>query len=58
MGKSERSGAKRLQPVVLSGLQGKGPVRQRSLSAESVFGYFCRHKSDSLPRQLSGAMIV
>jgi len=38
---SERSGGKVLQPVVLAALQGNGLVRQRSLSAESLFGYFC-----------------
>jgi hypothetical protein len=42
----ERSGGKVLQPVVLPDLQRKGPVRQGSLSAESVFGYFCRDKSN------------
>jgi hypothetical protein len=35
-----------LQPVVLTDLQGKGLVRQRSLSAESLFGYFCGDKSN------------
>jgi hypothetical protein len=35
-----------LQPVVLPDLQGKGLVRQRSLSADSLFGYFCGDKSD------------
>jgi hypothetical protein len=35
-----------LQPVVLTDLQGKGHVRPRSLSAESLFGYFCGDKSN------------
>jgi len=29
--------AKRLQPVVLPELQGKGPVRQRSLPADLIY---------------------
>jgi hypothetical protein len=37
---SEQSGANVLQPVVLPDLQGKGFVRQRSLSADLIFGYF------------------
>jgi hypothetical protein len=35
-----------LQPVVLADLQGKGHVRQRSISADSLFGYFCGDKSN------------
>jgi hypothetical protein len=44
--KRERSRAKRLQPGVLPDLQGKGTVRQRSISVESLFGYFCGDKSN------------
>jgi hypothetical protein len=47
---------KRFQPVVLSGLQGKGPVRQRSLFADLIFGYFVSRQSNSPPRQLSGSI--
>jgi hypothetical protein len=32
--------------MVLADLQGKSHVRQRSLSAESLFGYFCGDKSN------------
>ena len=45
---------KRFQPVVLPGLQGKGLVRQRSLFADLIFGYFVSRQSNSHPRQLSG----
>jgi hypothetical protein len=37
---SERQWGKRFQPVVLPGLRGKGPVRQRSLFADLIFCYF------------------
>jgi len=37
---------------------GQRPVRQRSLSAESVFGYFCRDKSNQAPAAMSGTIIV
>jgi len=48
-----------LQPVVLLNLQGKGPVRQRSLSADLIFWLlFYQEKSNSPPRQMSGASQV
>jgi len=35
--------------VVLPGLQGKGLVRQRNLSADLTFGSFCQEKEQSQP---------
>jgi hypothetical protein len=43
---SEHSSGKIKQPVVLSALQGKDYVRQRSLSADLIFGYFSSRKSN------------
>jgi hypothetical protein len=43
---SESKWGGKMQPVVLPDLQRKGSVRQRSLSAESLFGYFCGDKSN------------
>jgi hypothetical protein len=40
VGKGRAQQGKRFQPVVLPGLRGKGPVRQRSLFADLIFGYF------------------
>ena len=37
---------KKIAAQVLHDLPGKGQVRQRSLSAESLFGYFCGDKSN------------
>ncbi len=42
-----RNMGKNIAAPVLPDLQGKGHVRQRSISAESVFGSFCRHKRNS-----------
>ncbi|WP_256538377.1 hypothetical protein [Mucilaginibacter aquariorum] len=39
-GQERAKWGKRFQPVVLPGLQGKGPVRQRSLFADLIFCYF------------------
>jgi hypothetical protein len=33
-----------MQPVVVPALQGKGPVRQRSIFAVLTFGSFCQEK--------------
>jgi hypothetical protein len=33
-----------MRPVVLPALQGKGPVRQRSIFAVLTFGSFCQEK--------------
>jgi len=49
-------GAKRgkiLQPVVLINLQGKGHVRQRSLSADLIFGSFHQGKEHNTHGKLS-----
>jgi hypothetical protein len=54
-GKSERQWGKRFQPVVLSGLLGKGPVRQRSLFADLIFGYFVSRQSNSHPAAIERA---
>jgi len=48
------TGAKRLQPEVLPDLQGEGPVRQRSLSADLIFVSFYQEKEKGL-RGPSGA---
>jgi hypothetical protein len=53
--KSERQWGKRFQPVVLPGLQGKGPVRQRSLFADLIFGYFVSRQSNSPPAAIERA---
>jgi len=48
---SERSGAKILQPVVLTEMQGKGSVRQRSIFADLTFWLLLgQAKSNSLSR--------
>jgi hypothetical protein len=52
---SERSEGKRFQPVVLPGLRGKGPVRQRSLFADLIFGYFVSRQSNSPPAAIERA---
>jgi hypothetical protein len=55
VGLSERKVAQHFAAQVLPDLQGKGFVRQRSLSAESLFGYFCGDKSNSLPAAIERA---
>jgi hypothetical protein len=41
--------------VVLPGLQGKGPVPQRSLFADLIFCFFfIKEKEDAVPRRMSG----
>jgi hypothetical protein len=46
---------KRFQPVVLPGLRGKGFVRQRSLFADLIFGYFVSRQSNSHPAAIERA---
>jgi hypothetical protein len=46
LGLCERQQGKRLQPVVLADLQGEGHVRQRSILADLIFGYFSSRKSN------------
>ncbi|OJW15332.1 MAG: hypothetical protein BGO48_14505 [Mucilaginibacter sp. 44-25] len=38
-------------------MQGKGLVRQRSLFADLIFGYFVSRQSNSPLRQLSGLLL-
>jgi hypothetical protein len=52
---SERQWGKKFQPVVLPGLQGKGLVRQRSLFADLIFGYFVSRQSNSPPAAIERA---
>jgi hypothetical protein len=40
LGHERTQSGKRFQPVVLTGLQGKGPVRQKSIFADLIFCYF------------------
>jgi hypothetical protein len=43
--------------VVLPGLQGKGQMRQRSLFADLIFGYFVSRQSNSLPAAIERANV-
>ena len=46
-----------LQSVVLADLQGKGHVRQRSISADLIFWFFfIKEKELGLPAAMSGTM--
>jgi hypothetical protein len=44
--------------VVLSGLQGQRPVRQRSLSADLIFGSFYQKKEQSQPAAIERANVI
>jgi len=54
-GQERAQQGKRFQPVVLPGLQGKGIVRQRSLFADLIFGYFASRQSNSYPAAIERA---
>jgi hypothetical protein len=52
-----RAAGQFLRPPVLHDLQGKGPVRQRSLSADLIFWYFfIKEKGLGPPAAMSGTM--